>query len=392
VAERLGNYGYIAFGKETTAGTAVIPGFFTYLYKETMTTDQNLVLDNPVAGIKFGRTANLRGVRSHTGDIEVTSEPNTLVYLLDMLMTRGTVTGGGPYTWPFTFAAGSPNSYTMDISSGNVVTRFVGVGASEFGIKWDKEEAHATAKLSALGSLHSRQIATVATTTLTLDTTYDPAPNKFFVTSDLVRIYKAATGATLDTTIATVNGDGITVTLGASAAAFAAGDTIFLRPQTATYTLLTPILWGMAQFRPAATAAAALTAAQTRVEQGSEFSLISKFESDKGSPRSGGFDPASLPRLQADATLKIKKFYDTPEDLQDWQQLNKRAWVLRFYNGATSQYELRVTYHNVNQTKGVKPSLESAKILYSEEEFSPIYDTTDSSGIDVTVLSNIASF
>jgi hypothetical protein len=393
MAERLGNLGYIAFVKEAVAGTPLTPTFFTYGYKESLTTEQNVISDNPVAGNKFARLANLRGIRSHTGTLEMYSDPNTLTYLFDMFMTRGTVTGAGPYTWPFTFSpTANPNSFTVDISFGNIVTRFFGFGGSKFGIKWDKEEGHIELAGSALGSFHSRQIATVATTTLTLDTTFDPAPNKGLVIGDLVRIYKSSTQATLDTTIASVNADGITVTLGASAAAFAPGDTIYLRPATPTYTLLTPLLWPMAQFRPGATAAAALTAPQVRVEQGSMFDISHKFESDKGSPRSGGFDPASLIRMQGDGMLKLKKYFDTPEDLQSWQQLQKNAWVLRFFNGATSQYELRVTYHNLTLVKGVKPNLESAKIEYSEDEYMPILDTADASGIDVIVISNLPSF
>ena len=255
MAERLANLGYLGLIAEATPGVPLTPTDFVPYYKETLTTSLNLVEDNPIAGNKFVRQAVIQGLRDHRGDFEVMAEPNTAARFFDMLLTKGSSSGTGPYTWPFTLGAAA-KSYTVDISSGNQVFRFWGVQASKIAPAWDKTEMHLAVTISALGSFMGRTIATVATTTLTLDTTYDPAPNKGLVVGDLVRIYKSTTGATLDTTIATVNADGITVTLGASAAAFAPGDMISLRPATQTYNNLTPFIWPKMQFCFGATASA----------------------------------------------------------------------------------------------------------------------------------------
>jgi hypothetical protein len=268
----------------------------------------------------------------------------------------------------------NPNSYTIDVSSGNVVTRYWGVEASKLAPVWNKNELQWKVSVSALGSFQSRTIATVATTTLTLDTTYDPTPNKGLVVGDLVRIYKSSTGATLDTTIATVNADGITVTLGASAAAFAPGDTIQLRPATQTLNLLPPFLWAKNYWQFGATAAAALAAAQTRLEQGSNFAIMHKFESDDGAMRSGGFDPAALVRTTGDLDVTIKKFFDTNEDIINFNNLVKTAVQIRHLAGATNQYEMRVTANNMVTDGQIVPNLKSGDIEYSNLKMHPRYE------------------
>ena len=392
MAERLANFGYLGLVKEVTKGTALTPTDFVPLYKENMSTEWNLVDDNPIAGNKWARYQVLPGMRAHKGDFEVMAEPNTTARFVDMLLTKGTTTGAGPFTHPFTLSsATNPNSYTVDVSSGNQVFRFYGVEASKLTPTWDKTEMHLNVTVSALGSFMGRTIATVTTTTLTLDTTYDPAPNKGLVTGDLVRIYKSATGATLDTTIATVAGDGITVTLGASAAAFAAGDTITLRPATPTYTNLVPFLWPKTQFCFGATASAALSAVQTRLESGSNWEIVHKFEADSGAERSGAFDPAALVRTQGDATFKIKKFFDTPEDVQQFLSIAKNSCVIRHYSGATNQYELRVTLNDLRIKMGVDPKADTGKILYADIEYSPVYSQTDAQAVDVKMLNNLSA-
>lgn len=391
MAERLGNLGYFGLIKEVTKGVALVPTDFVPLYKETISTNLNLVDDNPIFGNKYARYQVLQGQRSHKGDVTVMAEPNTAGRLFDMLLNKVSTAGANPYTHSFGLNTTNPNSYTVDISTGNIVARYWGVEASKIVPSFDKNEMRLQVSLSALGSFQGREIATVATTTLTLKTTYDPTPNKGLVVGDLVRIYKASTGAILDTTIATVNVDGITVTLGASAAAFAAGDQISLRPATPTFNVLTPFLWSNTQFCFGATAAAALSAVQTRVEQGSAWTLTHKFESDDGAMRSGGFDPAALVRTQGDCDLKVKKFFDTPEDIQNFNGLTKNAIVIRHFSGATSQYELRVTINHLKTNGKVVPDIDSGNIAYSEIDYNPQYDTTDAQAFDVKVINALST-
>lgn len=391
--ERVANIGYFGLIKEVTSGTALTPTDYVPLYKESINTSLNLVSDSPIFGNRFETYQVLQGQRSHKGSVEVMAEPNTAGRIADMLLAKGTTTGADPYTHPYTL--GLPNTYTCDISTGNVVVRYWGVGASSLSPSWDKNEMHFNIGISALGSFSGREIASVATTTLTLKTDYDPVPNRGLVVSDLVRIYKQSTGATLDTTIATVNVDGITVTLGASAAAFAAGDMIYLRPATPTLTLKTPFLWSKTMFGFATTAATALTnavfATQTRVEQGSNWTINHKFESDDGAPRSGAFDPASLIRTTGNVDLKVKKFFDNPDDLTTFNNQSKQACVIRSYSGATNQYEIRMTFNHLKVDGKVTPDLSAGSVNYSELDYVAQYDSTDGQAFDLKVLNGLAT-
>lgn len=392
MAERVGNLGYFGLVKETTIGTALTPTDYIPIYKESMDTKLNLVGDTPIFGNKFERFQMLQGQRSHEGSIEVMAEPNTIAKLADMLLLQGTASGAGPYTHPYTLGA-TTAGYTCDISTGNVVSRYIGVQASGFTPSWDKNEMRANLTISALASFQGREIATISTTTITLKTDYDPVPNKGLVIGDLVRLYKSAGGITLDTTVATVNADGITVTLGASAASFAAGDFIFLRPATPSFTTLTPFLWAKTLIGFGATASAALTAAayttQTRLEQGTNWNIMHKFENNAGADRSGGFDPAALVRTVGDITFKAKKFFDTPEDLENFNNLNKSAVVIRHLSGLANQYELRITINHVKTDGKVVPDIQSNNVNYSDIDFMTQYDTTDGQAFDVKVINNL---
>jgi hypothetical protein len=389
--ERLGNVGYFAFIKQADKNVPLTPTNFLPLYNETLSTNANYQKQNPIYGGKFDRFATLQGQRSHQGDILVLAEANSIARLLDFELTKGTTTGAGPYTHPLDFsAATNPNYACVDISTGNVVKRFWGVGLSSFTPDMSDNEMRAKFKASGIGSFQGRTIKTVATTTLTLETKYDPVPNKGLVVGDLVRIFKPSTEAILDTTIATVNADGVTVTLAASAAAFAAGDVIHLRPATPTFALLETFSWAKTKFQFGATAAAALAASQTQVEPGSSYEILHPFKDDNGEKRSGSYDPATLIRVQGDATLAVKKFFDTPEEIKKYNEMEKSALVIRHFAGANNEYELRVTFHNLTTDNPVA-NIASGEVNYANLSLLPNYDQTDGKAVSVTVINNLAT-
>ena len=388
--ELVGNVGYFALKKEANKGVvAGTPNTFLPLYDESMNTNANFVAQQPIYGGKHITFATLQGQRDHQGDFTVIAEPNTTAYLLDMLATQGSVTGAGPYTRPFDFSAiANPKSYTVDISLGNVVKRFWGLELSSLAPDFSNNEIRWKVKASALGSFQARTIAGVSTTTLTLDTSYDPNPTLGLFAGDLVRIYKASTGATLDTTVSSIT-DGVTVVLATSAAAFTAGDIIHLRPATPTFTLLPTFLWSKMQFFFGADATSALAASQTRVETGSTFEITHPFKSNSGDNRSGGLDPASLVRLASDATLTIKKYLNTPEDIQKWNDLTKQACVIRLLSGATNQYECRIVFYNLT-VDAASGNIQSNNITYATEKLMVNYSPTDGKAVSITAINNIA--
>lgn len=390
MSERLGNLGYLLMGKETTKGTPVIPSTAIPIYKESFNTMLNHDEDNPIVGLQVMPYNMYMGLRDHEGSFTALGDPNVAQYLFDMLLTQGSVTGTGPYTHPFTVGSAA-KSYTVDILKGQVVHRYFGDEAEDIEVAFNKNKMELTPKVSALGSFIVREIASVSTTTITLTTAYDPAPNKGLVATDLVRIMKADGSSSLDTTVSSVNGDGITVVLGASAAAFAAGDFIYLRAQTTTYSLLTPFLWAKTQYRFAGSASAALTATHTPIEEGSgKWKVMWPFENKSGSQRSGAFDPAALVRLQANAEVDVKTFFDVPDTANDYLGVKGKALVIRHFTGSTNQYELRLTF-NTCDVKDSKRELDSGKIVYHELKYRPIYNVSDGQLMSVSVINNIST-
>lgn len=387
--ERLGNLGYGALVKEVTPGVPLTPTAYFLLYKANINTDLHLDEDNPVAGVRSMPFAQYMGMRSHEGQLTVLAEPNTLEYFLDMFLAAGSITGSGPYTHPFT--EGLSNSYTMDLLKGQVVERYWGVQVEDIESNWNKNKMELNLSISARGSFISRKILSISTTTVVLDTAYDPAPNKGLVVGDLIRVMKADGTTVLDTVIASsgVNADGVTITLGASAAAYAAGDFVFIRAGTPSLATKTPFLWARTEFRYGTSASAALTATQLQLETGSKWKVSHKFEKKQGSDRSGSFDPASLVRLQTEADLTLKTFFDQPQKLQKYLDVaSTEALVIRHFS--ETGYELRLTFNQLNY-KLNKRDFESAKILYQEMTGRPTYSQADGQLMDIKLINNLAA-
>lgn len=389
MGERLGNLGYGALIPEVTPGVALTPNIFFPFYKSTLNTDLKLDQDNPIAGVRSAVYQQYMGQREHTGALETLAEPNTAKYFLDALFAQGSVTGSGPYTWPYT--EGLSHSYTMEFLKGQIVERYFGVMVEEMTPIWDKNKMKFALNVSARGSFLTRQIATISTVTLTLDTSYDPAPNRGLVVGDLVRIIKADGSSQLDTTIASsgVNADGITIVLAASAAAYSAGDFIFLRAQTPSYANKTPFMWARTEFRFGSTAAGALSAAHTPIENGAgKWKLSHKFEKKGGSDRSGSYDPASLVRLQTDADVSLKMFFDSPNEMQRWLNVGNQYLIIRHFSEAG--YELRITLNQLKY-KMNKRELDSGKIIYADIDGRPNYNISDGQMFDVKLINNISA-
>lgn len=389
MAERVASIGYAAIKKQTAAGTAVTPNVYTPYYKQSMVTDIHLIEDNPIVGNKFKGYQALQGMRSHNGSITVMAEPNTAAYWLDMLLTRSSTTGSGPYTHVFGLSTTTdPNFYTLDLSLGSQVVRFWGIGASKITPIFQDGEMQFEIDLSGLGSFYGREIASVSGTTVTLKTDYDPSPTTGLVASDLIKLTTVDGATSTNFTVSSIT-NGTTLEVSASAAAFAAGDMLLLRPATPSYTLKTPFLWQRTEFRFGAAASAALSATQTRLEEGTEVVLMHDFEDSDGAKRSGAFDPAALVRTLGDASFKVKKYFDLPAEIKEWNAIIKKACVIRsFSEGST--YELRITLNNLRQMSN-DTQTEAGEVIYQETEYATLHDTSDGQGMSVTVLNNVSS-
>jgi hypothetical protein len=381
--------GYFALGKMTDTTTAVTPGIYVPYYSQGITTDPHFMSDEPVYGRRYKRLQTLQGIRSHGGPLVVMAEPDSSPVLHDTVLAKIATSGAGD---PYTHDQGEsvtvePNYYTADISYGSYVERFIGFSASKITYGWNGEKMQYTLDTAALASFNGREIASISTTAVTLKTDYDPAPTYGLVVGDLVKIVKGD-GTSTNFTVSAVT-SGTVVTLNATAAAFAAGDMLVLRPASVSLSTKVPFLWGRTQFFFAADAATALTNSattsnQTRLDPGTEISLMYEFDNNEGTKRSGGFDPASLPRTTYDATIKVKTFLDNPQKIKDWNALRKQALIMRSYSGTL--HELRVTFNNLKALTNDHPT-ESNNTIYHEFAYQPDFDTSDSQAFATKHLS-----
>lgn len=390
MAEQISNKGYFGIIKEVTKGTPLTPTTFIPMYSESFATKVALDEDSPIMGNKFSVYQTFLGMRSHGGEVSLLAEPNTASHLFNMLLTKGTTSGVGPYTHPFTLSiTDDPKSYTVDIQKGNIVWRYMGAEISEISNDFDKNKMVLKAKISALKSFVVREIESIAGVgapyTITFKVNYDPSPTTGLVIGDTLQILKAG-GTTLNLAVASVV-DGISITTTTDPATVVAGDLIYLRAATPSYTMKTPFMWARTEFCFGVDVATALSATQTRIDEG-KWTILHKFDQDEGAQRSGSFDPAALVRTLGSLELNVKQFFDTPDDYNRFVTNSKRAMIIRHYS--ETGYELRVTLNNFRITEN-KIDLKSGDIIYSEPKIIAVYDTADASAFDVKVINNLAT-
>lgn len=392
--DRNASAGYAALKKEVSKGTAITPDTYVPYYNQNLMTDPHLISDEPVYGNLFRRLQTLPGIRSHGGSISVMAEPNTAARWLDMLSTKSSTAGANPYT--HTFGANSstaPNSYTVDLSFVSQVVRYIGVEASKITIGWDGEKMVFNIDVSALKSFFGAEVASVSGTgpyTINFNATEsNPNPTTGLVAGDLMQLYDVSADSYVTFAITAVS-SGTAITTSTNVSIGASGDICTLRPATPSYSTLTPFLAGKTEWRFGATASAALSAANTSVELSSEISLMYDFANNEGSKRYGSFDPASLPRSVYDATVSLKRFFDKPQDIRDWNARNKTALVFRAFSGLTNQYELRVTLNDLRTSQLSVPS-ESASNILKEMTYLPNFDQSDGKGFEVAVINAVST-
>lgn len=386
-SEQISDLGYVSIKKETTKGTAVTPTIYLPIYGETLMEDLGIQSIDPIMGLKAERFKTLRGQRKFKGTIDFLGEPNVAGYVFDMLLNHVSVSGSNPYTHIFALNTTNPNSYTVDIARGRMVFRFIGLESREVASKFDDNRMHLLSQVTALKCLGPRQIASVASLVLTLETTYDQAPTDGLVASDLVRIFKAD-GSVLDTTVTSFTATTVTV---AAATAVAAGDIITLRPATSSFTLSGQFLqWARSECRISDTIVNALAATHTPVEKGSDWKISHKMLPDDGALRSGAYNPVSIIRGKGDIELKTKMFFDTPDQKNRFYMQATRSIIWRHFAGDTSQYELRITADQVVQ-KGNPTNLKVGDVLFDDIDWMAEYNTSNAKNYGVTVINAVAT-
>lgn len=392
--ERVGNPGYLGLAPEATKGTPVTPTDYVPCYEETLMTDPGLQDQAPIFGSKFEVYKVLPGMKSHTGDVTVMDEANTATKFVDMLLTRGSKTGSGPYTWPFTLSSTTdPKSYTVDISYVDIVVRYWGVEASKMVPSLNNNEWQNKVSVTGLGSFAGREITTTptgsGTYTITLANGNDTNTTKGLVTGDLIRVFKAD-GTTIDCTVASV-ASATTITTTTDVTGAAAGDMLFLRPATVSLNNLPVFLASNTEWRFGDTAADALTATMLPVELSSTWEVDHNMHNAKGESRFGSRDPASIIRTTGNYAVTVNKIFAGDEDIKAMNSLAKKALVIRMfaYDGANT-YEKRLTFNNLT-TDNPLPQFKPKEVNYSTIKYHGANDEDDGQGMSVTMINDLSS-
>lgn len=387
--ERLGDLGYIAVGKQS-GSSAVTPGTFLPLYSEDLSTNLNYDEDNPAVGIKFARYQTLQGQRDHQGPFTVIGEPNTAGYVFNMLLNKSGTSGSDPYTHTYT-DGGDSDAYTVDVCPENHVYRYKGLKASQISPSFNDNYMHLQVTASALAAFSAAAVDSVSGTgpyTVTLKTDYDPAPTTALVAGDLIKIYDVSVDSYIDATIDSVDND-TDFTVSEDVSAATADDVVTIRPQSTSFDNLTPFQFARSEWRLSDTAANALSAAHTPMDEFS-WTVSHNFNNDGGEKRSGSYDPASLARTQTNAELTATKFFDTSDQIRKFVAKEKQGLVIRHFSEGSS-YELRLTFNDVRISDGGKPPINTGETLLHNFAFLPNYDAGDGQAFDVKVINGISS-
>lgn len=391
MSERNQAAGYLAIGKQTAPNTPVVPTILTPFYKQSLATNPTLIEDKPVYGSKFEIFQQLQGTRSHKGGVTVMAEPFTAMYWLDQIMTLQSTSGSSPsVTRVYGFSnTTDPGFYTYDFNFVSQVVRFWGVGASKLAMPFSNEEMQFDLSVAGLGSFYGREVASIAGQVITFTTSYDPAPTTGLVVGDLVAV-KSLDGTRNLNNLVIGSLTNTTVTVTGTITSAQAGDMFVLRPNPAlTLLTQTPFLWPTTQYKySTSNLASALSAAQTRLEMGTTFDITHKFESDDGSKRSGGYDPASLIRTTGMYDFKTKQYFDNADQFKIWHAVAKQAAAMQASSGPNGLLQAGMNSFKIKKL-GMPTSFGTT--IYQDLEYGPQFDQVDGAGLTMTLVNGSAT-
>lgn len=387
----VGNRGYLGLKVQADKDTAIVPTDFVPYYSESMVTTDTKHRQNSVKGNRMAAQATHPGLRAHTGSVTVLAEPNTIARFLDMLMTKGNTSGSNPYTHPFT-VGDTEDYYTVEIQKGKYVERFVGVKANNMKPTYVDNTMQMEVGLTALSSF---KMATVSATPTFTDPTWnvlfnidhDPNPTKGLVVGDTLIFDDGTTP--VEAEIVTIN-SGTSIEVDVDVTGFGAGDNVRIKALTPSFTLLTPFSWARTEYRFGANAAAALSATHTPLDDGTEWELVHANEADEGAHTTGSYDPSDIRRTTFDATVSVTRVFDSLTELEDFEDNNKKALVIRMFAGNVTTYELRITLNDLRITEQTKETA-SDSVVKITQTLMPNYDAGDAQGLDVKVINAVST-
>ena len=383
--------GYLAIGVQTDVNTAVVPDVFIPLIEEDISSDPNNERVDQIVGKDWKSNLILQGERTSGGTIKINADPENLGHLLNMTIKKGSTTGDAKgYTHPFTVDEG--DFYTVEILKGNYVHRLVGCRIKKLSLSFDSGMLKADAEIVSKAKFNYGTLKTGLTgaeqESVVFDEDFDPEPCNGLVAGDKIQTW--VSGVATDITVATVAANKKSITCEKTTVTASAGALITLKKQTPTYTALQrpfrfgQMLVGIGANETASTSNAASYTTATPVDE-----LTFEFDNATEEHHASGNNNPLLLGGVPDANVKVKKLFETAEDVQQWNDIAKKAMTVIITGdevGTDGTYSsLTIKLYNI------KPSKASNKIsvgeyIYDETEFYAEYDDTVSKAVEASLV------
>lgn len=392
----IGSKSYLAVKPETTAGTAVIPTNFIPLVSERIRSMLNQTPDRRMKGLDWKSDDLLQGDRKHEGDVVIFANADSLGHFLNMTYLKGNTTGSATgYTHPFT--VGSPDSYTIEIQKGPYAQRYFGVKAEQLKLDWVDQKMQITASIKAMGQFSAGKLKVAlsgSVTSLKLSSEYDMKPNTGLVAGDTISVL-LDTGLYQDVVLTSVNADGETVGFGALSITASAGNAIYLKAQTPSYTgQLDPLMLGDTLIGVGADSATATINAGSKSlatgMYGFSFTLKNNL---LDAPASGSRDPFQLLPQTREAEITTRRVFESEAQHVAWLNMTKQAITMIStgdeitVDGTHESFTIK--FHNVKLTNNEEP-LEVDSLIFDSQTFEVLYDQSDGYAIEITLVNKTA--
>ncbi len=387
---------YLALKPEITAGTAVKPTVFVPLVSESVRTLLNLGPDRRMKGLDWQSDDLLPADRKHEGDIVILADADNIGHLFNMTYEKGTTTGDSDgYTHPFT--VGDPKSYTLEIQKGPYAQRYFGVLADSLRLEFVDQKLQATASIKAQGQF---SVSTVkaglsgAVTSLKLAHDYDLMPNRGLAVGDvLVVIGNSGTG--VEVTLTAVDADGETVSFSSTSITADAGNRVYLKAQTPSYTGISePLYLGNTLIGVGATSATAVSNAGAKATATPMYDLSIVFNNNLfDAPASGSKDPINLIPQVRGGEITTRRVFEDEDQHKNWLNVVKQAITMitqgQEISVAGTKESLTINFHNVKLMTNEEP-LDVETLLFDSQTFQVLYDNTDGKALEISLVNKTA--
>ena len=394
--------GYLAIGKETTAGTVVKPSVYVKMISESMTTNKPVVFSDVVYGSRSKRLHVNRGANeAPAGEIVIEAEANTIGYFLEGVF--GAPSTSGPtdttaYTHVFTqpYVTTALSTYTMDIAIGDndSVKRYY--GCKFYGISMSQEGnvIRATIKVMAMGEFITTRFAGAEATGQTSLSVFQ---TKGIHADDTLNLglgtvgeeEKAVTSITNPTTVVTA----------ATGADHALNDLISIKRSSPSFSEINRFIWiGSQNEGGTAKIAAAIGSVALENFENFTFTLDNEIEARNAATGVNNEDryPSALLDKGYEGSGTLSRYWTDLDEQDKYDFSAQRAVEIEFVGGlagaTTTRSNMKIQLPDVRLTKQPLGNLGADDIIEEELEFVTAYDESAGYEAKVTLINQIASY